>query len=172
MRKLVANPVVGKVVTRWLAVDAGELEETRVSAETPEDLAIAQETLNDFMNQLDEADREMLRLSMEGYDLAEIADRLALSYRNAGVRLHRTREQLRNYLKMRVKFRTASVKSWGITRSYIVKWRVSKGSPIHLSRFGARKADNQPVIPKIQQSEPASLVAQSPIHSINSHQVS
>jgi RNA polymerase sigma factor (sigma-70 family) len=72
-----------------------KLEEIRVSSqETPEDLVIARETLNEFMNQLDESDRQMLSLSIEGYDLGEIADRLALSYSNVGVRLHRSRERL------------------------------------------------------------------------------
>src|SRR5689334_2703379 len=56
--------------------EQGELADRRVSEETPEDMVIAQETLSEFMNQLDQSDREMLHLSMEGYDLAEIADRL------------------------------------------------------------------------------------------------
>jgi RNA polymerase sigma factor (sigma-70 family) len=86
-----------------VAAEEVKLEEIRVSEETPEDLVLAQETLNEFMNQLDESDRQMLSLSMEGYDLGEIADRLALSYSNAGVRLHRSRERLRNYLKARDK---------------------------------------------------------------------
>ena len=83
--------------------EQGELVDIRVSEETPEDIVIAQETLNEFMNQLDEGDREILSLSMDGYDLAEIADRLGLSYSNAGVRLHRSRERLRNYLRKRDK---------------------------------------------------------------------
>src|SRR5579885_974263 len=80
----------------------GELE-ARVSEETPEDVVIAQETLNEFMSQLNETDREMLSLSIDGYDLKEIADRLGLSYSNAGVRLHRLRERLRNDLKKKDK---------------------------------------------------------------------
>jgi RNA polymerase sigma factor (sigma-70 family) len=150
----------------------GELEAIRVSAETPEDLAIAQETLIDFMNQLDEADREMLRLSMEGYDQAEIADRLALSYRNAGVRLHRTRERLRNYLKMRRKISDRVCKKLGKNEVLYSEQMGVKRHPDSLVWIRGTKGRNQPVIPKIQQSEPESLVAQSPIHSINSHQVS
>jgi hypothetical protein len=83
------------------SAQGSELEETRVLKETPEDVVIAQQTLNEFMNQLDEIDRAMLSMSMEGYDLAEIAARLGLSYSNRGVRLHRSRERLRNYLKKR-----------------------------------------------------------------------
>src|SRR5919197_84136 len=95
------------------SAEAGGLGGGQVSGGTPEDLVIVQETLNEFMNQLDESDREMLSLSMEGYDLAEIADRLALSYPNAGVRLHRARERLRNYLKTRGKISDPVCKKLG-----------------------------------------------------------
>jgi RNA polymerase sigma factor (sigma-70 family) len=83
------------------SAEGGEREQTRVLTETPEDVVIAQETLNKFMNQLNETDREILSLSMEGYDLAEIANQLGLSYSNAGVRLHRSRGRLRSHLKKR-----------------------------------------------------------------------
>jgi RNA polymerase sigma factor (sigma-70 family) len=88
----------------------GKLE-ARVLEETPENLVIAQETRNEFMNQLNETDREVLSLSMDGYDLAEIADRLGLSYSNAGVRLHRSRERLRNYLRKKDKSEPVCKKS-------------------------------------------------------------
>ena len=83
------------------SAEEGELEEIRVSEETPENLISARETLNEFRQQLDESDRKMVNLLIEGFDLPEIADRLALSYQNAGVRLHRLRERLQNYLKTR-----------------------------------------------------------------------
>jgi RNA polymerase sigma factor (sigma-70 family) len=83
------------------SAEEGELEEIRVSEETPENLISARETLNEFRQQLDESDRKMLNLLIEGFDLPEIADRLTLSYSNAGVRVHRLRERLRNYSKTR-----------------------------------------------------------------------
>jgi RNA polymerase sigma factor (sigma-70 family) len=93
------------------SAERNKLADSPVLEETPEDIVIAQETLNDFMNQLAVSDREMLSLSMDGYDLAEIADRLGLSYTNAAVRLHRLRERLRHYLKKKNKSEPVCKKS-------------------------------------------------------------
>jgi RNA polymerase sigma factor (sigma-70 family) len=147
------------------SAEGGEPEQTRVSKETPEDLVIAQETLNEFMNQLDESDREMLRLSMEGYDLGEIADRLGFSYTNAGVRLHRSRERLRNYLKTRDKSVNPVCKKLGDNDVlYSQKAGVEREADSPVS-IGGKQGPNQPLIRRIQQSEPEPLVRQSFSHS-------
>lgn len=126
------------------SAESSELEETRVFQETPEDTFIAQEILNEFLNQLDQGDREMLRLSMDGYDLAEIADRLDLSYSNAGVRLHRSRERLRNYLKTRGKISDRACKKSGDNEVlYSQKIRVEKVPDSGISTRGAQRP-NQP----------------------------
>jgi hypothetical protein len=44
------------------SAEEGELEEIRVSEETPEELISARETLNGFLQQLDGSDRKMLTL--------------------------------------------------------------------------------------------------------------
>jgi RNA polymerase sigma-70 factor (ECF subfamily) len=147
------------------SAEAGELEEIRVSEETPEDLVIAQETLNEFMNQLDESDREMLSLSMEGYDLAEIADRLALSYTNAGVRLHRARERLRNYLKTRDKSVNPACKKLGDNEVLYSQKTGVETKPGSLVSVRGAQGPNQPLIRRIQQNEPEPLITQSLSHS-------
>jgi len=137
----------------------GELG-VRVSEETPEDLVIAQETLNEFMNQLNETDRAMLSLSMDGYGLTEIADRLGLSYSNAGVRLHRSRERLRNYLRKKDKSEPVCKKS---TQDEVMcrQERPVKRQTDSLVPIRAAQGPTEPLIRRIQPGEPAPLVAQS-----------
>ena len=147
------------------SAEQSEVEDIRVSEETPEDLVIAQETLNEFMNQLNETDREMLSLSMEGYNLAEIADRLALSYSNAGVRLHRSRELLRNYLKTRDKSVNPVCKKLGDNEVLYSQERRVEREPDSLVSIRGSQGPTHPLIRRIQPSEPESLVAQSFSHS-------
>ena len=134
--------------------------EDRVSEETPEDLVITQETLNEFMNQLNETDRATLSLSMDGYDLTEIADRLGLSYSNAGVRLHRSRELLRNSLRKKDKSEPACKKS---TRNEVICSQEAsvKKKTDPLAPIRAAQGPTDPLIRRIQQGEPAPLLAQS-----------
>lgn len=145
--------------------ESGEPEETQVSEETPEDVVIAQETLNQFMNQLDESDREMLHLSMEGYDLAEIADRLGLSYSNAGVRLHRSRERLRSYLKTRGKIPDRVCKNPADKEVLYSQETSVKRAPAQPVPIRATHGPTDPLIRRIQKSEPEPLAAQSFSHS-------
>jgi RNA polymerase sigma-70 factor (ECF subfamily) len=145
------------------SAEEGVLDKIRVSEETPEDLLIAQETLTEFMNQLDESDREMLRLSMEGHDLAEIADRLAWSYPNVGVRLHRARERLRDYLKKRDKSVKSVCKKSGDNEVLHSKETGVKGEPG--SSILDTEGPTHPLTRRIQQNEPESLVGQSFSHS-------
>jgi RNA polymerase sigma factor (sigma-70 family) len=145
-------------------VDSAEevkLERIRVSKETPEDFVIAQETLNEFMNQLDESDRQVLSLSMEGYDLGEIADRLALSYSNTGVRLHRSRERLRNYLKTRDKSVNPVCKKLGDNEVIYSQKTGVEREPDSLVSPRGTPGPKQPLIRRIQPSAPEPLVAQS-----------
>ena len=144
--------------------EQGELADSRVSEETPEDVVIAQETLNDFLNQLDESDREMLHLSMEGYDLAEIADRLGLSYSNAGVRLHRSRERLRSYLKTSGKISDPVCKKLGDKEVLYSQETSVKRDPAPPVPIRATQGPTDPLIRGIQKSAPESLIARSFSH--------
>jgi RNA polymerase sigma factor (sigma-70 family) len=83
------------------SVEESVIENLRVSPETPENLVRAQQLMSELLVQLDEESRDLLNLLIQGYTVAEIAARLNLSYSNAGVRLHRLRQLLRNYLKER-----------------------------------------------------------------------
>jgi hypothetical protein len=145
--------------------EQGELADSRVSEETPEDVVIAQETLDEFMNQLDESDREMLRLSIEGYDLAEIADRLGLSYSNAGVRLHRSRERLRNYLKTRGRISDSVCKKPADKEVLYSQETSVKRAPAQPVPIRATHGPTDPLIRRIQKSEPEPLASQSFSHS-------
>jgi RNA polymerase sigma factor (sigma-70 family) len=145
--------------------ESGELEKTQVSEDTPEDLVIAQETLNEFMNQLDESDREMLHLSMEVYDLAEIADRRGLPYSNAGVRPHRSRERLRNHLKTRGKIPALVCKKPANKEVLYGQEGSVKREPAPPVPIRARQGPIESLIRRIQKSEPEPLPAQSFSHS-------
>ena len=144
-----------------VVANTGNVElEVRVSEETPEDLVIAQETLNEFMNQLNETDRTMLSLSMDGYGLTEIADRLGLSYSNAGVRLHRSRERLRKFLRKKDKSEPVCKKSAHNEVIYSQETSVKRETD-SLVPIRAAQGPTDPLLRRIQQGEPAPLVAQS-----------
>lgn len=145
--------------------EQGELADSGVSEETPEHVVIAREILDEFMNQLDQSDREMLHLSMEGYDLAEIADRLGLSYSNAGVRLHRSRERLRNYLKTTGKISDPVCKKPAEKEVLYSQETSVKRAPAQPVPIRATHGPTDPLIRRIQQSEPEPLAAQSFSHS-------
>jgi RNA polymerase sigma factor (sigma-70 family) len=81
------------------SVEESVIESLQVSGETPENLLRAQELMTEFLVQLDDESRELLNLLIQGYTVAEISVLLKLSYSNAGVRLHRLRLLLLNYMK-------------------------------------------------------------------------
>lgn len=58
----------------------------------------ARDLLRHIVNKVVPADRQMLRLTLQGKTLSEIAKSEGLTYRNAAVRLHRLRQRLRNFL--------------------------------------------------------------------------
>jgi RNA polymerase sigma factor (sigma-70 family) len=64
---------------------------------------VANELLGLAENTLDAKDRDLLRMMLEGANLAQAADKLGLSYSNAGVRLHRMRRRLSGLLGSREK---------------------------------------------------------------------
>ncbi len=59
---------------------------------TPEELNILVDYLAWILNQLNSAQREMIQLRLEGYTVAEIADRVQLSQRTVKRALARARE--------------------------------------------------------------------------------
>jgi RNA polymerase sigma-70 factor (ECF subfamily) len=165
LRTVCRNAALDMLKSLGQSSEQGELADSRVSEETPEDVVIAQETLDEFMNQLDESDREMLRLSIEGYDLAEIADRLGLSYSNAGVRLHRSRERLRNYLKTRGRISDSVCKKPADKEVLYSQETSVKRAPAQPVPIRATHGPTDPLIRRIQKSEPEPLASQSFSHS-------
>jgi|HubBroStandDraft_4_1064222.scaffolds.fasta_scaffold147239_2 RNA polymerase sigma factor (sigma-70 family) len=73
----------------------------RGSPGTPEEAVLADQLQDDLLSQLDELDRQLVGLLVEGYTLNEIASALGMSYSNAGVRLHRLRKSLGKYMKIK-----------------------------------------------------------------------
>ncbi len=165
LRAVCRNAALDMLKSVGQSSEQGELADSRVSEETPEDVVIAQEILDEFMNQLDQSDREMLHLSMEGYDLAEIADRLGLSYSNAGVRLHRSRERLRNYLKTTGKISDPVCKKPAEKEVLYSQETSVKTAPAQPVPIRAAHGPTDPLIRRIQKSEPEPLATQSFSHS-------
>jgi RNA polymerase sigma factor (sigma-70 family) len=96
-----ARDALRRLVPRAAEVPLEELETGRTprsGPETPDEILLAQQLREELLAQLDPTDQQLLQLLIEGYSLGEIATRLRLSYSNAGVRLYRLREFLRNYI--------------------------------------------------------------------------
>jgi len=66
---------------------------------TPEQVARARELVERLGNELTPEEKTLAGLLVEGHTVSEIAERLGLSYSNAGVRIHRLRQHVRNLLK-------------------------------------------------------------------------
>jgi RNA polymerase sigma factor (sigma-70 family) len=64
----------------------------------PEDTLAARDLLDGILGPLDDADRQIIRLLADGYGLPEIQEALGIGYSDAGVRVHRLRRRVRNYL--------------------------------------------------------------------------
>jgi DNA-directed RNA polymerase specialized sigma24 family protein len=64
----------------------------------PDEALEARNLLSVKLKGLTSVDHEILAMTVEGYDLGDIAEATGLSYSNAGVRLHRLRRRLRNAL--------------------------------------------------------------------------
>jgi RNA polymerase sigma factor (sigma-70 family) len=73
------------------------LESPSMDAAADADI-VAAERLSGLADALEEKERILLHLLIEGYGLEEIAERLNVSYTNAGVRVHRLRVKLRNLM--------------------------------------------------------------------------
>ncbi len=96
---------LAKDAFRRLTSDAETALEDAQSPEssggTPEELVATEELKQEFLALLDEPDQQLFQLLVAGFPLIEISNRMGLTYSNAGVRLHRLRRTLRNYLKTR-----------------------------------------------------------------------
>lgn len=66
---------------------------------TPEQVARARELVERLGDELAPEERTLAEFLAAGYTVSEIAHRLGLSYSNAGVRIHRLRQRVRNLLK-------------------------------------------------------------------------
>jgi RNA polymerase sigma-70 factor (ECF subfamily) len=94
LRKVYAQESGKRDLAEW-----GRLEPSVEAFEVDGELR-ARELLDLAESMLEPKDRDLLRLILEGSSLDRAADRLGLSYSNAGVRLHRIRRKLRNALKV------------------------------------------------------------------------
>jgi len=65
---------------------------------TPEQDLVAVELEEELMQHLNESERQLLKLLVEGYGVSEIRGKLGLGYSAVGVRVFRLREKLSNYL--------------------------------------------------------------------------
>jgi len=65
---------------------------------TPEQDFVAVELEEELMQQLNESERDLLKLLVAGYGVSEIREKLGLNYSVVGVRVFRLREKLSNYL--------------------------------------------------------------------------
>lgn len=80
--------------------DLSLLDETfQSNAPTPEQTLQADELRAEIVAILDPLEQRLLNLVLEGFSLTEMGEGLGISYVAAGVRLHRLREKIRNYLK-------------------------------------------------------------------------
>ena len=50
------------------------------------------------LNSLDEPEKQLIRLAIDGYSMQEIAQKTEWSYSNTAIRLYRLRKKIRNYL--------------------------------------------------------------------------
>lgn len=79
-------------------IDETDIVENLASGASTYDLIENRELLSRIEDSLTGEDRRLVRLLAEGLKVQEIADRLGLSYSNAGVRIHRIRRQLHKHL--------------------------------------------------------------------------
>ena len=75
------------------------LENTAEKRPTPEQQVLFFETHAGVLGKLDDTDRALLRLMLEGYNLREIDKRTGLTYSALATRIHRFRGVLRKHLK-------------------------------------------------------------------------
>jgi RNA polymerase sigma factor (sigma-70 family) len=83
--------------------------ETFVEALDGDSALVARELLDLAQHSLDATDSNLLRLMIEGASLGQAADKMSLSYSNAGVRLHRMRRKLVNLLNSQKKEMTLTL---------------------------------------------------------------
>jgi RNA polymerase sigma factor (sigma-70 family) len=100
----VSRDLLSQIIRRREELSSDEqsqmLSELVVTATTPQDIAETMEILNEqVLAKLDKEDQTLVKLLLDGNTLGEIAQNLGIDYSNAGVRVHRLRERLRNLLK-------------------------------------------------------------------------
>lgn len=89
-------------IARNAVIDAlRHTEETEVLPEhideVDEDRGLVQE-LQEQINRLDEPDRSIVRMQLEGYSYEEIGDKLKMTEKNVSVRLVRAKEKLKKMM--------------------------------------------------------------------------
>lgn len=98
--KNVANDYLREM--RQIVLDIGQEEvsvEGVLPVATPEQVARARELVERLGDELAPEERTLAEFLIKGYRVSEIAHQLGLSYSNAGVRIYRLRQRVRNLLK-------------------------------------------------------------------------
>ena len=62
-------------------------------------VAVLRQQLRDLLSELNEPDRYIVKLLMEGFSISQIATQTGMTYSNVATRLHRLRRRARNPLK-------------------------------------------------------------------------
>ena len=76
-----------------------ESPDSHVETVTPELIAVLRQQLRELLSELNEPDRHIVQLLMEGFSIAEIATQTGMTYSTVATRLHRLRRRVRNPLK-------------------------------------------------------------------------
>ena len=87
---------LGATLVSILFQDKNEkMQDVILGYDTPEEDTTPRRDLHEMIARLDEPDRTIVTLHLEGYDYKEIGQRLGMSKNNIGVRLMRAKERLR-----------------------------------------------------------------------------
>lgn len=81
------------------AEPTAELPGSDIETITPELIAMLRQQLRDVLSDLDDPDRHIVQLLIEGFSIAEIASQTGMTYSAVATRLHRIRRRTRNPLK-------------------------------------------------------------------------
>ena len=95
----VSRNYVKQIMKETQPSESGGTKHTEQFEWSPEQHFQAQELLRRISEPLNNVDRELVSLLVQGYKIPEIVDSVGLTYENAVVRVHRLRAKLRKLLK-------------------------------------------------------------------------
>jgi RNA polymerase sigma factor (sigma-70 family) len=80
------------------ASEGAEIDQLADAVDTDSPI-IEEEALRELLMDLGEDDQKLVRLLVQGFTLGDVANSLGISYSAAGVRVHRLRRRLRNFVQ-------------------------------------------------------------------------